>query len=88
LIERNKNFRAYGDMNWGNTFPLPGKNEKSIDYPWAWYDFVDANEDPTKDVSVIMGTGKGDIGFPFNNIFGAFGEVRIGKDIHVGFRIG
>ena len=33
-------------MNWGNTFPLPGKNENSIDYPWAWYDFVDAKEDP------------------------------------------
>ncbi len=35
-----------------------------------------------------MGSGKGDIGFPFNNIFGAFGDVRIGKDLHIGFRLG
>ncbi len=58
VIERNENFRAYGDQNWGVQFPRGAFWEDDIDYPWNWYYVGRPSADLEQELSIIAGAGK------------------------------
>lgn len=92
-IERNENFRAYCDQNWGVDFP---KGKPSIDFPWGWYHVNMPNPDPSKDLSIIAGVGRHNLAAVFETSdnptklnmpgMGKFADIRLNKDTHIGVR--
>lgn len=92
-IERNENFRAYCDENWGQEFPV---GSPSISFPWGWYHVNVSNRDPSKDLSIIAGIGRYDFAdlawaSDFSNILyapvlGRFADIRLNGGTHIGVR--
>ncbi len=92
-FERNEDFRAYCDMNWGENFPA---GNPSIEYPWGWYYAGLPNADTAKDFSIIAGIGRHDLYDAIqtgNNPLsltipgiGKFADIRLDKETHIGVR--
>jgi hypothetical protein len=92
-IERNEDFRAYCDMNWGINFP---EGKPSIDFPWGWYHVNLPNSDPAKDLSIIAGIGRHNLAKALEtggnstqlNIpgMGKFADIRLNSSTHIGVR--
>jgi hypothetical protein len=78
-------FRAYGDMNWGEKFPAGNDVKDAIDYPWGWYTVSVPNENPELDIAFVLGTGISDYGFPLGKISGTFCDFRFNQT-HLGIR--
>ena len=93
IIERNEDFRAYCDQNWGVNFP---EGKPSIDFPWGWYHVNAPNSDPSKDLSIIAGIGRHNLATALEtgdnsnqlNIpgIGKFADIRLDSDTHIGVR--
>jgi hypothetical protein len=79
-------FRAYGDGNWGQLMPDDKRHPEDKNYAWGWYLTHIPNNNPSKDVSVIAGTGKTYTAFPFYTMEGKFADVRINSSLHIEFR--
>jgi hypothetical protein len=75
--------RAYCDQNWGTSFP---GGEPAIDYPWGWYYVGRPHADMSHDISIIVGTGRYDRGFPLGACTGNYADVVVGRDAHISFR--
>ena len=93
IIERNEDFRAYCDQNWGVNFP---EGKPSIDFPWGWYHVNAPNSDHSKDLSIIAGIGRHNLATALEtgdnsnqlNIpgIGKFADIRLDSDTHIGVR--
>ncbi len=93
IIERNENFRAYCDENWGVNFP---EGNPSIDFPWGWYHVNVPNSDPKKDLSIIAGIGRHNLATALETGdnptqlsipgIGKFADIRLNSDTHIGVR--
>eukprot|EP00026_Physarum_polycephalum_P012283 Phypoly_transcript_12576.p1 GENE.Phypoly_transcript_12576~~Phypoly_transcript_12576.p1 ORF type:complete len:357 (+),score=43.23 Phypoly_transcript_12576:62-1072(+) len=80
-----KRFRAYGDMNWGNKFPSGGDIKTAEQFPWGWYTVNVPNEDPSKDIAIVVGVGSLVNKDFLGHSWAAFGDFIIaGK--HIGAR--
>jgi hypothetical protein len=85
---RQPGHRAYGDMNWGRTFPhSPTFDEKDKHYAWGWYDVVLPSETPGQDIAIIAGSGETWTGVPLLTVIGAFADLRLTDETHVGMRV-
>jgi hypothetical protein len=92
-IERNEDFRAYCDMNWGINFP---EGKPSIDFPWGWYHVNVPNSDPKKDLSIIAGIGRHNLSTALETEgnstqlsipgMGKFADIRLDSNTHIGVR--
>ena len=93
IIERNEEFRAYCDENWGVNFP---QGKPSIDFPWGWYHVNLPDSDPAKDLSIIAGIGRHNLATALEtgdkptqlNIpgMGKFADIRLNSNTHIGVR--
>eukprot|EP00466_Bigelowiella_natans_P006383 jgi/Bigna1/135094/aug1.28_g9802 len=73
--------RAYGDMNWGEHFPVgpKGSNDPKT-YNWGWYYVGVASEDPAQELSFIAGVGTVFTGGLLGTGAGRFADFRFGAN--------
>jgi len=84
LFNHSQQFRAYGDMNWGERFPGGPSVEEGIDYPWSWFTVNVPAEDPINDFAVVIGTGLSTYGL-LGKIWAGFADFRFNQT-HLGIR--
>eukprot|EP00762_Andalucia_godoyi_P000949 ANDGO_03896.mRNA.1 hypothetical protein len=84
---KDQGYRAYGDMNWGRTFPHPPSwDVKDHKYAWGWYDVMLPSVSGAEDVAIIAGVGETWTGFPLATVVGSFADIRLSDSVHVGLR--